>query len=106
MIVTSNHDMMTLCDELDQRFVWLDPKGKTLAREAQVLLVFQQIAEWERLLAEQPGMCIHARRTACKVIASGEAARLAANRMREIQRRTRRKQRAARAEAPGQVQGL
>ena len=60
VIVTSNHDMMTLCDELDQRFVWLDPKGKTLAREAQVLLVFQQIAEWERLLAEQPEMCIHA----------------------------------------------
>lgn len=106
VIVTSNHDMMTLCDELGQRFVWLDPKGKKLAREAQVLLVFQQIAEWERLLAEQPGMCIHARRTACKVIASGEAARLAANRMREIHRRTRRKQRAARAEAPGQVQAL
>ena len=106
VIVTSTHDMMTLCDELDQRFVWLDPKGKTLAREAQVLLVFQQIAEWERLLAEQPRMCIHARRTACKVIASGEAARLAANRMREIHRRTRRKQRAARAEALGQVQAL
>ncbi len=106
VILTSNHDMMTLCDERGQRFVWLDPKGRTLAREAQVLLVFQQIATWERLLIEQPGMCIHARRTACKAIASGEAARLASNRMREIRRRAQRKQRATRAEAPGQVKGL
>lgn len=106
VIVTSNHDMMTLCDELGQRFVWLDPRGRTLAREAQVLLVFQQIAAGEQLLIEQPGTCIHARRTGCKAIAAGEAARLATNRMREIQRRSRRKQRAAQGEAPGQAQGL
>ena len=64
VIVTSNHDMMTLCDESGQRFVWLDPKGRKLSREAQVLLVFQQIAEWEKILIEQPEMCVHARRSA------------------------------------------
>lgn len=106
VIVTSNHDMMTLCDEVGQRFVWLDPRGRTLAREAQVLLVFQQIAAWEQILNEQPDMCIRARRTACKAIASAEAARLAHNRMAEIRRRARRKQSAARAQAPGQMQGL
>lgn len=106
VIVTSNHDMMTLCDELGQRFVWLDPRGKTLAREAQVLLVFQQIATWEKLLLEQPGICVHARRTACEAIASGEAARLATNRMRKILRRERRNRRAMRPETHGQVQGL
>lgn len=107
VIVTSNHDMMTLCDEVGQRFVWLDPKGRTLAREAQVLLVFQQIAKWEQILLDQPGMCIHARRTSCKSISSSEAARLARNRMREIRRRALRKQGAKRKESvPGQVRGL
>lgn len=106
VIVTSNHDMMTLCDELGQRFVWLDPKGKTLAREAQVLLVFQQIAMWEQLLLEHPEMCVHAHRTSCKAIASEDAARLATNRMRKILRRKRPNQRAIRPEIHGQVQGL
>lgn len=106
VIVTSNHDMMTLCDEQGQRFAWLDPKGRALTREAQVLLVFQQVADWERILVEQPDMCIHARRTACKPIASAEAARLARNRMREIRRRVQRNQRRGPSEIPGQVRGL
>jgi predicted nuclease of predicted toxin-antitoxin system len=106
VIVTSNHDMMTLCDELGQRFVWLDPRGKKLPREAQVLLVFKQIAAWEKVLSEQPGMCVHARRTSCKAIASAEAARLARNRMRELSRRSQRKRRAARIETPGQGTAL
>ncbi len=28
VIVTSNHDMMLLCDEAGQRFVWMDPRGR------------------------------------------------------------------------------
>ena len=51
VIVTKNHDMMTICAELGQRFVWLDPLGKGLSREHQVVLVFQQVRDWERCLA-------------------------------------------------------
>lgn len=89
VIVTSNHDMMTLCDESGQRFVWIDPYGRTLNGEAQVLLVFQQVAKWEQLLSDHPDMCIIARRSGCKPIASNEAARLAYNRMRALERKRR-----------------
>lgn len=98
VIVTSNHDMMTLCDEAGQRFVWLDPRGRTLTYEAQVLLVFSQIASWEQILSEQEHVCVHARRSACQPISSAEAARLARNRMREIKRRQRRRQRSHRSD--------
>jgi predicted nuclease of predicted toxin-antitoxin system len=49
-IVTSNHDMMLICNEADQRFVWLDPRGRQYSRVEQVLLVFSQIDQWEELL--------------------------------------------------------
>jgi predicted nuclease of predicted toxin-antitoxin system len=89
VIVTANHDMMTLCAEAGQRFVWLDARGKQLTRDAQVLLVFKQISEWERTLAASPAMCLVARRSGCKLIAPGEAARLATNRMRSLERKAR-----------------
>ena len=93
VIVISNHDMMTLCHESGQRFVWIDPRGRRLDGEAQVLLVFKQIAEWERILTGQAGMCVVARRSGCKAIDGGEAARLAYNRMRALERKTRSKPR-------------
>ena len=89
VIVTSNHDRMTLCDESGQRFVWIDPRGRRLDSDAQVLLVFRQIAQWEQILTEQPEMCLVARRSGCRSIRSSEAARLAYNRMRAIERRKR-----------------
>ncbi len=89
IIVTSNHDMMTLCDERNQRFVWLDPRGRTLTREAQVLLVFQQVAKWEQILGEDPEICVVARRSGCKPIHSSEAARLALNRATSLTRKQR-----------------
>ena len=93
VIVTSNHDMMTLCDESGQRFVWIDPRGRRLDGDAQVLLVFRQVAEWERILTGQPDMCVVARRTGCRAITSAEAARLAYNRMRALERKKRTRQR-------------
>ena len=90
IIVTRNHDMMTLCADRGQRFVWLDPRGKRLSREQQVLLVFTQIHDWQQHLADDPTCCVLARRTACRPIAPPEAARLAANRIRRIQQRKRR----------------
>lgn len=106
IIVTSNHDMMTLCHESSQRFVWLDPRGRKLDREAQVLLVFTQAREWERLLQEHTDMCVHARRTRCAPIASDEAARLAQQRMREIRRRQHRRKKAPAPANPDQERAL
>ena len=83
--------MMTLCDELGQRFVWLDPRGKKLSREHQVVLVFQQVREWEQFLAADSATCVVARRTGCNPIASAEASRLAFNRIRVLERRKRQK---------------
>lgn len=89
IIVTKNHDMMTLCHELGQRFVWLDPRGKKLYREQQVLLVLAQIRRWQELLDESAGQCVRALRTKCERIDSAEAARLAKQRMRSLERKRR-----------------
>lgn len=89
IIVTSNHDMMLICAEADQRFVWLDPRGRQYSAVDQVLLVFSQIEEWERLLAAEPDACVRSMRTKCQVISSDEAARLAEQRMRVLRLRQR-----------------
>jgi hypothetical protein len=89
IIVTSNHDMMLICVEAAERFVWLDPRGRQLSAREQVLLVFSQVESWERLLDQHPNECVHALRTKCDPIAPTEALRLARRRMRELQRRRR-----------------
>lgn len=89
VIVTKNHDMMTLCDEAGQRFVWIDPRGKQLSLPEQVLLVFGQIDHWQEILTADSAVCVRALRTGARPIASAEAARLAGNRMRELKRRNR-----------------
>ncbi len=91
VIVTSNHDMMTLCHEESVPFVWLDPRGKQLHLEEQVLLVFKQIREWDRLFAEG-AECVRAMRTKCEAMPAEEAARLVTNRMRKLEQRQRKKQ--------------
>lgn len=93
VIVTSNHDMMTLCDELGQQFVWIDPRGRQLERTDQVLLVFGQISQWERILASADRPCVRAMRTKCVRIESAEAARLARQRMKSVERKRRSKSR-------------
>ncbi|MAT05257.1 MAG: hypothetical protein CL424_09475 [Acidimicrobiaceae bacterium] len=87
VIVTSNHDMMLLCDEAGQRFVWIDPRGRQFRREQQVLLCFQQIRAWEEIL--ETGQCVHAFRTKAVPIDSAEAARLAMRRFRALRRKQR-----------------
>lgn len=87
VIVTSNHDMMLLCDEAGQRFVWIDPRGRQLRQEDQVLLCFRQIRQWEEIL--DSGMCVRALRTKAAPITSAEAARLAMQRFRALRRRQR-----------------
>lgn len=87
VVVTSNHDMIILCNERGQQFVWLDPRGRQLDREEQVLLVFRQIRDWEQIL--EAGLCVHALRTKAKEIPSEDAARLVSRRYRELTRRKR-----------------
>lgn len=89
VIVTSNHDMMLICEEARQQFVWVDPYGRTLNRRAQVVLAFEQVEAWQSILASDPEICVRALRTKCEPIAASEAARLAAQRMRELRRRRR-----------------
>ena len=89
VIVTSNHDMMLLCAEAGQRFVWIDPRGKRLTAEQQVLLCFAQIRRWEEILESDSNACVRALRTKSEAIASAEAARLAGQRFKTIQRRQR-----------------
>lgn len=87
VIVTSNHDMMLLCDEAGQRFVWIDPRGRQLRREEQVLLCFRQIDQWQEIL--ESGMCVRGMRTKAVPITSAEAERLAKQRFKELRRRRR-----------------
>ena len=89
IIVTSNHDMMLLCSEAGQRFVWLDPRGRQLGGVEQALLVLRQILAWENILESDPNICVRAMRTKCEPINSAEAARLASQRMKTIQKRRR-----------------
>ena len=91
IIVTSNHDMMLICAEANLRFVWIDPRGRKLTKSHQVLLVFEQIEEWQLMLKADPASCIRALRTKCYPIVPSEAARLAKQRMRELSRRRRKK---------------
>ena len=91
IIVTSNHDMMLLCSEAGQRFVWLDPRGKQLGGVEQALLVLCQILAWEEILESDSSICVRAMRTKCEPIDPAEAARLASQRMRAIQKRRRTK---------------
>lgn len=98
VIVTSNHDMILICADAGQRFVWLDPRGKKLHATDQVLLVLSQIQLWERLLEEHSQHCVHALRTRAELLEPSEAARLAYRRMRDLERR---KRRAHRPDPPG-----
>ncbi len=87
VIVTSNHDMMQICAEAGQRFIWLDPRGRQLTRAKQLLLVLEQIDDWNSIVESNSTDCVHARRTGCRPIKPAEAARLATQRMRANERK-------------------
>ena len=89
VIVTSNHDMMLICEQEGQRFVWLDPRGRQLSQRQQVLVCLVQIEQWEEILARPYGLCVRALRTKASAIGALEAARLAGERMRRLERRRR-----------------
>ena len=90
VIVTSNHDMMLICEQEGQRFVWLDPRGRQLSQREQVVLCLTQIEQWEDILNRSSGECVRALRTKATSIRAGEAARLAKERMIRLERKKRR----------------
>ncbi len=89
VIVTSNHDMMLICEQEGQRFVWLDPRGRQLSQRQQVLICLTQIEEWKEILTRPNGLCVRALRTKASAILASDAARLAGERMRRLERRKR-----------------
>ena len=55
VVVTSNHDMIMLCNELQQPVGWIDPRGRQYRADELAMLALGGIAEWERLLARPKG---------------------------------------------------
>lgn len=89
-IVTSNHDMITLCAEEGESVVWIDQRSRTIDLPRLARLCFDQIADWEGLLADTPGpVCVRAMRTKCEVLDLDRAAELAEKRMRRATVRSR-----------------
>jgi hypothetical protein len=54
-----------------------------------VLICLAQIEEWEEILSRPTGVCVRALRTKASAIHAAEAARLAGQRMRRLERRKR-----------------
>lgn len=93
VIVTKNHDMMMLCHEAGQRFVWMDPYGRKHEREEQVVIVFSQVREWQQILHRDDQLCVRSLRGGARPITSEEAARLANQRFKAIERKKRTRRR-------------
>jgi predicted nuclease of predicted toxin-antitoxin system len=103
VVVTYNHDMIMLCAEREQPVVWIDPRGRQFRHDELVVVAFSGIAEWQRLLAEQPRpVCVRVMRTKVEVVPLERARSLAAQRMRGLGVRARRRGR-TRAEVDGQL---
>lgn len=92
IVVTSNHDMILLCQERAESVVWIDPRGRQFKVDELALIAFRGIAEWERLLnsASVP-VCVKVLRTKVELIDLDRAAKLARGRMRRIDAKKRRR---------------
>lgn len=87
--MASNDDMILICEQEGQPFVWLDPRGRQLSQRQQVLICLTQIEDWEEILGRPNGVCVRALRTKASAILASDAARLAGERMRRLERRKR-----------------
>ena len=86
-IVTSNHDMILLCDEQQQSMIWIDPRGRQFKKEEMAVLAFQSITKWEELLQTKDPVCVRALRTKSEVLPLAEATRFVQQRMRRLRQR-------------------
>lgn len=90
VVVTSNHDMILLCDEQQESVIWIDPRGRQFDLDDLALVAFKGIAEWERLLIASSGpTCVRVLRTKVEALELGRAAALARQRMRRIEAKKR-----------------
>ena len=94
-IVTRNHDMLALAISEGVRFVWVDPKGRSLDLFDFTLLVFTQVEAWATLLADNADSGVIPRRTFCVAIHNRAAFKIAEDRISE---RTRKRNTASRPE--------
>ena len=95
VIVTRNHDMLALAISEGVRFVWVDPKGRSLDLFDFTLLVFTQVEAWATLLADNADSGVIPRRTFCVAIHNRAAFKIAEDRISE---RTRKRNTASRPE--------
>lgn len=94
IILTSNHDMILLCEEQGESVVWLDPHGRHFTRDETALLAFREAVDWESRLAAANGpVCLRALRTRTHTLTLEAAGDLVRRRMRTIEARKRRKAR-------------
>lgn len=103
-VVTSNHDMILLCIEKKESVIWIDPHGRQIRRNEMVVLVFNAIPEWEKILAGASGpVVIRTLRTKKEVLDLKEAKHLVQKRMKDLEakkaRRTKAKQKAKQRES-------
>lgn len=94
IILTSNLDMILLCEEQEESVVWIDPYGRHFTRDETALLAFREAADWESRLAAATGpVCLRALRTRTDTLTLEAAGDLVRRRMRNIEARKRRKAR-------------
>jgi predicted nuclease of predicted toxin-antitoxin system len=92
IVVTCNHDMIMLCAERGQSVIWIDPRGRQFRHDELVVLAFNGIARWHRLLAEtEASICVRVLRTKVEAIPLDRASALVAGRMRALRARGRRR---------------
>jgi hypothetical protein len=103
--VTSNHDMILLCEEEGESVVWVDPRGRQFRSNDLVLLLMRSMEEVNEMLKshEEP-ICARILRTRVEVLSLERAGRLARRRIREI--RARHMQRARAKTAAAQMEGV
>lgn len=106
VVVTSNHDMIMLCAERAAPVVWLDPYGRQFRHDELALVAFKGIAEWHRLLSSHSTpVCVRVLRTKVEALPLTRASTLAAQRMRNLQARKRKRVRATK-DTPGQLRAI
>ncbi|MGQ0847723.1 MAG: DUF5615 family PIN-like protein [Actinomycetota bacterium] len=92
VVVTSNHDMILLCEEQGESVIWIDPRGRQFRVDELALVAFKGIVEWEHILSAATGpVCIRVLRTKVKQLSIEEAGGLALLRVRRIEWRERKK---------------
>jgi predicted nuclease of predicted toxin-antitoxin system len=104
VVATINLDMILLCAEEDESVLWLDPRGRQLRFEDQVVLFFQGMQRWQAQFEEIDGpVCLRVRRSRSEVLTLDEASRLARQRLKRLEARKRLRRSAPRPAPGGQT---